>query len=395
MYTSYLYKCSLLYYVSSGSLVVNLSGEAYRNFIHSISSPYSRSMYIHIIKNYMAYRMVSDIDDLLNKDPKLLQSHIIDYLIDLKTTRNLSPKSRRLYATALRHFYDMNDITLNWKKITSFIGDNYKTVNDRPYTHEEIKNMLDKASERDRVIIFLMCSSGMREGAVHTLQLGDLKRIDKYNLYQITVYRNSSDQYTTFSSPECAVAIDNYLDYRKRFGERLFYDQYTGKWEPKQSPLIREQFDKSDTFACANPRSVTMKTISYIIYKLIYDAGLRQKKVSLEGQHKKVGERHEVMQSHGLRKFFDTQATLAGMSPLYVSILMGHKNGLETSYFKPTLNDLLDGSDKMLGYVGITDAITIAEENKLRREVEHYKVKASQFDSLKAEIDQLKELINK
>jgi hypothetical protein len=185
------------------------------------------------------------------------------------------------------------------------------------------------------------------------------------------------------------------LDYRKRFGERLFYDQYIGKWEPKQSPLIREQFDKSDTFACANPRSVTMKTISYIIYKLIYDAGLRQKKVSLEGQHKKVGERHEVMQSHGLRKFFDTQATLAGMSPLYVSILMGHKNGLETSYFKPTLNDLLDGSDKMLGYVGVTDAITIAEENKLRREVEHYKVKASQFDSLKAEIDQLKELINK
>jgi hypothetical protein len=51
----------------------------------------------------------------------------------------------------------MNDITLNWKKITSFIGDNYKMVSDRPYTREEIKKMLDKASERDRVIIFLMC----------------------------------------------------------------------------------------------------------------------------------------------------------------------------------------------------------------------------------------------
>ena len=49
----------------------------------------------------------------------------------------------------------------------------------------------------------------------------------------------------------------------------------------------------------------------------------------------------------------------------------------------------------MLVYVGIIDALTINEENKLRREVEHYKVKASQFDSLRAEIDQLKELINK
>ncbi len=49
----------------------------------------------------------------------------------------------------------------------------------------------------------------------------------------------------------------------------------------------------------------------------------------------------------------------------------------------------------MVGYVGVIDALTVNEEHKLRREVEHYKVKASQFDSLKAEIDQLRELINK
>lgn len=101
--------------------------------------------------------------------------------------------------------------------------------------------------------------------------------------------------------------------------------------------------------------------------------------------------------THGLRKAFQTSAINAGMSPLYSEILMGHISGglaLE-SYLKPTDNDLLEGNDKMVGYVGVIDALTINEEHKLRCEVEHYKVKAFQFDSLKAEIDQLRELINK
>jgi hypothetical protein len=85
------------------------------------------------------------------------------------------------------------------------------------------------------------------------------------------------------------------------------------------------------------------------------------------------------------------------MSPLYAEFLMGHSSGglaLE-SYVKPADSDLLEGNDKMIGYVGVIDALTINEEHKLRREVEHYKARASQFDSLRAEIDQLKEMINR
>jgi hypothetical protein len=43
--------------------------------------------------------------------------------------------------------------------------------------------------------------------------------------------------------------------------------------------------------------------------------------------------------------------------------------------------------------VKAVDAPTIEEEDKLRRGLECYKIKASQFDTLREEIDQLKQLI--
>ena len=122
-----------------------LTGEAYRNYIKLLRSAYTRYMYNVLLKSYMTYCKVSDINDLLNYEndnPKLIQSNIIDYLIELKEKRGLAFKSRCLYSTALHHFYDMNDITLNWKKINSFISidEEIKTVKDRPYTYEEIKH---------------------------------------------------------------------------------------------------------------------------------------------------------------------------------------------------------------------------------------------------------------
>lgn len=49
---------------------------------------------------------------------------------------------------ALKHFYEMNDITLNnWKKINRFIGEKARTIQDRAYTKEEIRRMLDNLNK--------------------------------------------------------------------------------------------------------------------------------------------------------------------------------------------------------------------------------------------------------
>jgi hypothetical protein len=60
----------------------------------------------------------------------------------------------------------MNDIILNWKKIRSFMGEHEKTVEDRPYTHSEIQILIQHASPRNKAMILLMSSAGLRIGVM-------------------------------------------------------------------------------------------------------------------------------------------------------------------------------------------------------------------------------------
>ena len=79
------------------------------------------------------------------------------------------------------------------------------------------------------------------------------------------------------------------------------------------------------------------------------------------------------------------------MSPLYAELLMGHTSGglaLE-SYLRPSESDLLEGNDKMLGYTGVIDALTINEENKLRLEVRTLKQEVNKFDHMQKQIEEL------
>jgi integrase len=103
---------------------------------------------------------------------------------------------------AVRKFYDCNDIELKWKKIKSYVGrartNKNKGKKDRPYTSLEILKMLEKADERGRAIILLMASTGMRAGALPSLKIRNLERIEKYSLYKITVYENEDEEYITF-----------------------------------------------------------------------------------------------------------------------------------------------------------------------------------------------------
>ena len=85
----------------------------------------------------------------------------------------------------------MNDTQLNWDKIHSFEGENEKQAEDRPYTHSEIESLIQRTSPRNRAIILLMASSGLRVGAVPLLRIRDLEPIDKYSIYKINVYTKS------------------------------------------------------------------------------------------------------------------------------------------------------------------------------------------------------------
>jgi hypothetical protein len=78
---------------------------------------------------------VNDYDKLLDKDTKLIQLDICDFITSFKADHSSVAVST--YVAAIKKFYSMNDVTLNWKKINSYQGERIKVAEDRPYTHSE------------------------------------------------------------------------------------------------------------------------------------------------------------------------------------------------------------------------------------------------------------------
>jgi integrase len=55
-------------------------------------------------------------DKLLRKDPKLITSDIIGFILYIKDNKKLSPATISAYIAALRLFYNMNDMEdLKWR----------------------------------------------------------------------------------------------------------------------------------------------------------------------------------------------------------------------------------------------------------------------------------------
>jgi integrase len=309
----------------------------------------------------------NDYHKLLDKDTRLIQLDICDFITSFKIDH--SSAAVCTYLAAINKFYSMNDVTLNLKKINSYQGERVKVAEDRPYTHSEIQNLINHAILRNRAIILLMSSAGLKLGAIPLLRIKDLEPIEKYQIYKINVYAKSvKSRYFTFCTPECRREIDSYLDYRRRWTERI----------TDESPLFRLDYNIHKT-AIAKP--ITINGIRDSIFSLLIRSGIR--KLHTEGKVK----RSHIMANHGFRKFFETNAFKAGMDHIYLRRMMGQKSGLEDAYLKLSEEDLLEGDSKHVGYVDVIDQLTIDDSNKLRREVEKLKVEKSQMEASIARID--------
>ncbi len=185
----------------------------------------------------------TDPDQLIQLSDSVtqLKTMILNYIIYLKKIAKLSAgkprkgelsvNSIKLYLTGVKSFLEFNEIALPWKKIAKFYP-NDVTNSYRSYTKEEIRKLLSVADPRDRCIILLMASSGIRVGAIQTLKVKSIKRLDG-DLGIVTVYPESKDSvYATLVTPEFLTSLDEYLKYRKSQGEKI----------TDESWLIRNKF---------------------------------------------------------------------------------------------------------------------------------------------------------
>jgi site-specific recombinase XerD len=235
--------------------------DVYFNFINSLKSEVTKKDYEREIRLFMKFCNISKLSDLMTiREP---QKQIIKYLMSLKE-RKLSFNSLSHSLYAIYHFYDMNDLPLNKKKINMFKGEFRRKVVDRAYSHEEIKKILDVSDLRMKSIVLLMSSACLRIGALPLLKLRNIEKIELS--YKITVYEGAKEQYYTFCTPECAYFIDAYLEYRTQNGEKLHKDSY----------LIRDQFDITDIDQVRNKsKGIALNTMKVIVHNVLINPVLK------------------------------------------------------------------------------------------------------------------------
>ena len=197
---------------------------------------------------------------------KLPQQDLTDLIIKYLVDRKVSSQYKNLITATLKHACEINDIVLNWKKIKKFINSE-KTGNetngrDRGYTHEEIQKILEFSDQRLKTAFLILSSTGIRIGALRTLRVGDLEKIDE--IYKVRVYAGDKEEYITFTTIECAKEIDTYLDFRKRHGEKITDDSF----------LVVKKFNVNTKLT--KGMQFSEAGIKSVLEEIIRNCGLRQ-----------------------------------------------------------------------------------------------------------------------
>jgi integrase len=299
-----------------------------------------------------------DPDSLVQLKLEQIKDMVINYIIHLKKvakqssgkarTGELSVNSVKIYLKGVQSFLESNDILLNWKRIAKYYPEQV-TNNLRAYTKEEISKLFTMADLRDRCIILLMASTGMRVGALKSLKLKHLTRLQhESNIGLVSIYPESKEhRYNALMTPECMASINEYIEYRRKQHEKITEESY----------IIRDKFA---TFSkkTNRPNPLTEHTINKQMKFLLKKAGLPFE---------------QLQPDHSFRKFFNTCLMNSNVAYSFKELLIGHSVKLDDVYYD---KDSETSRQKIIvEYMKAVDALTINEEYRLKKKIMEYEDK--------------------
>ncbi|HSF50857.1 MAG TPA: hypothetical protein VLA74_08870 [Nitrososphaeraceae archaeon] len=295
------------------------------------------------------------------------------------------------YYKVAKLFCKMNDIVINWDKLSKGLPPQKHYADDRGPTKREIEKLLQYPDVRIKPILLTMLSSGIRLGAWDYLRIQDVTPIkdQKGNVIagKIIVYSGEHDQYTSLITPEAWFSIENWINYRKQHGEII----------KPESMLMRDIWQTSERsygayFGLAkNPKKLQITGIKSLIERAIRSQDLLLPNDDkypndnsydglfslepLKGKNVKNGKRMRPWKSiNGIRKTYKT-ITEQKMKPANIELLLGHKLGISSSYYKPNLE-----RDILPDYLQVVDDLTINQEHRLKRENQRLQEKNQEKD---------------
>ena len=373
----------------------------FTDFIHDLRSEATKNNYTRTLDQFISWTQTLEKKNQfksyskLSKTTKekiqpLLESYI-QFLSDEKY-----PNSVPKYLDGVKAFLNHHDIDYNNRRLRKKFPKKKKPAGNEAYTLEQIQKLVDNAgSKRNKALILCIAGSGIREGGITELKLGNV--IDREDCKLLVVYENEEEEYVTFMTPEASKAFDEYLEERKSHGEKLIDDSYAFIHEK----VAHRNFENYDKY-----KPINEVLIRQLMLPIIKNAKIDRKKVS-------GSSRYRIAEVHGLRKFFATALNRAKIEVGHMMIpaisqndiekMMGHKNGLKGLYYDPQDLSLFQEYKKAIPELTIGDIERVKEENlrlqeerteleKMNLENSHLK---SDVDSIKSEMEKMKVRISR
>ncbi len=333
-------------------------------FEGAIKTEATREAYLYQLEKFREWTKIKNFDSFLQAPQKHIQELLEDYVMYLK--KKISPNSVPIYYAPIELFFVMNDVMINYKKLRKLFPKKVKKGNERGYTIEEIRKIVKNTkSKRNKALVLLFASSGVRLGAIPDILLKHLSKINES--YAIKIYEDETEEDYIFTTPETTKAIDEYLDERKKDGEYVDQD----------SPLIRTSYK----LGIEKAKSCNLDTLAHLMGRLVSCV-----------DRKKRGNRYDVPKDHGFRKFYGTVIKdTPGITPTMSEKLINHIGvvQLDGSYFKPTKEQMYESYKKTI------TGLTIDQTEKHQALIESQKKKITELSKKENKIQELTKKVDK
>lgn len=286
----------------------------------------------------------------------------------------LNPTSFKTYFKPLRKLLEMNNVTVNWKRVYATFPERNNILDTKGWTREEISAILGQARDpMDRAVVLLLASSGVRLGGLN-MTWGDLTPIylkdghltedpgdgGEVACLALNVYAGSPERYTAFATPEAYRAIQEY--------GRMWADLMNRQPGPKDHLFLATKL---------LPRRASEPAIAKRVRRMAAKAGLRD-------PASKSGSRFETQLVHGFRKFFNKtcKETLSGdslASLIRTEYMMGHMGlvSLDQNYFKTSMLEMA------VEYVKVVPDLTINDSERIKQSNQRMSANIQQLESEK------------
>ncbi len=328
-------------------------------FEQGIKSRQTLNNYRDHLKNFKAFAKFESFDSLITKPVDELQGIVEDYLIHIKENRH--PNSVPILMLGVRHLFVMNRIPLYWEIIRKMYPPKKKSAGFKPWTTEQIQKMLlATTSKRNRAIVHFLSSTGARVGVIDgNFTMKYIENISD-GCKAVLLYPNENEEYWAFLTPEASDSLDEYHEERRKRGE--LFDENT--------PIFRRDY------SCGKKVTPMQRSgIIAIVYRVIRTACL---------ERTKVNHHFDIQMDHGFRKRFNTILKLKNnVNSNVAEKLLGHKNGLDGVYLRPTREQCFHEFKKAISELMIDDSkrqnLTIEQLEREKSELEQYRTKVNEL----------------